>query len=492
MSASRRQAVVLLYPNPYGIGERRVATIVNMPLALLCLSAFMEKHGIAVRVIDTRAEDFREYDYANALYVGITTLTGGMISNGLQIARYIRDQQPDLPIVWGGVHPSSLPTQTVQHRLVDAVCVGEGESVAVELARALMDGRGIEGIPGLVTKASALETRSWLHLDEIPPLPYEKLKLERYRGGTFFEFPTSRGCPHRCIFCYNQAFNMDPVRGRPSFRAQSSGYVIEQLEKVARTYPMREAGFVEDNFFAKRSRVEEIAAGIVRKGLKFRWFANGVASYFRAYDDGFMALLRKSGCFRIDIGGESGSPVILDKVSKGTVPDDIVASAIKCHKNGIVPSYSFIVGWPDETDEERAMTFGLIDRLVREVPQVWINGIFVITPFPGTSYLAEAVQRGFVPPSDFDGWADYVFAVDTERYIPWHAKNTRDSLMMIARMSKTDFLEGSRSRPFNGRLRNIAFRLMSCDARIRWRFRLLRFPYEWKIWDWALRKHQKF
>ncbi|MBI4406184.1 MAG: B12-binding domain-containing radical SAM protein [Deltaproteobacteria bacterium] len=491
LNCSKRE-VVFLYPNPYGVGIRRLTTINNMPLALLCLSAFLEKHGIPTRIIDTRAEDFRSYDYAKALYVGITVLTGGMIKNGLELARYVRNTRPDLPIVWGGVHPSSLPVQTVEHPLIDAVCVGEGERVALKLAQNLMSGGKMEDIAGIVTKSSGLHKQPWLNMDEIPALPYDKLNLPLYKSSTYFEFPTSRGCPHQCIFCYNQAFNKDSTLNQPSFRMQSSLHVLDQLERVAHQYPVSTVGFIEDNFFAKRSRVSEIAEGIVRKGLKFSWFANGVASYFRNYDDEFMCLLRKSGCFRIDIGGESGSPKILKKVGKGTVPEDIIHSAIKCAKNGIRCSYSFIIGWPDETDEDRDMTLAMIDRLAREAPQMWINAIYVITAFPGTAYLDEAIQKGFSPPDNLEGWAEYLFAVDAEKQTPWHDKKKRETLMTIARLSKTDFLQNSYSRPFNGRLKNIAFRLMSYDAKLRWRFRFFGFPYEWKIWDSVFRKNQKF
>lgn len=491
MGAITKKEIVLLYPNPYGIGERRLSTIMNMPLSIMSLSAYLEKHGFPVRFIDTRAEDFRKYDYGNALFAGITTLTGGMIRNGLDIAGFIRRKQPELPIIWGGVHPSSLPAQTLESPLVDAVCVGEGEMVALDVARALLDGGDLQGIPGLLTESSELQKRPWMNLDDIPPLPYEKLMLDRYQDG-FFEFPTSRGCPHRCIFCYNQAFNRDPGTGRPSYRAQSAEYVVEQLERVARTYPMQRAGFVEDNFFAKKSRVAKIAEGIVRKGLKFRWFTNGVASYFRAYDDDFLTLLRRSGCFRIDIGGESGSPMLLDRVSKGTIQEDIVNSAVKCARNGITPSYSFIIGWPDEDDDDLEMTLALIDRLNREVPTMWINGVCVITPFPGTTYLEEAVQRGVVPPDSLEGWSEHLFASGARTSIPWHDSAKRDRLMTIARLSKTDFLKGNHSRPHNGWLKNVAYRLMSIDAKLRWKMRFFRAPYEWKLLDWALRKRQKF
>ena len=485
---------MFVYPNPYGIGERRLASIMNMPLAFLSLSAFLEKHGIRARVIDSRAEDYRTYDFDNALFVGITALTGGMIRNGLDICRHVRGRRPDLPLVWGGPHASSLPAQTVEHPLVDAVCVGEGEPVALELARCLEGGRRIEdlkGIPGLLTKTTTLEPRGWMDLDEIPPLPYDKLDLDRYKRRTFFEFPTSRGCPHRCIFCYNQAFNRDPGTGRPSFRMQSSAHVLDQLERVAGRFPMREGGFVEDNFFASKRRVVEIAEGIVRRGIVFSWFTNGVASYFRSYDDDFLALLRRSGCARIDIGGESGSPAILERICKGTVPEDILNSARRCARNDIIPSYSFIIGWPDETDDDLERTLSLIDQLAREVPRTWINGVFVITPFPGTEYLDEAVARGFVPPKDLEGWGEHLFAVDTSRYTPWHDRGRRDELMVIARLSKTDFLGGS-TKPFRSRLRNTVYRAMSADARFRWRRRFFGVPYEWKLWDWAFRRQQKF
>lgn len=488
-----KKEVVFVYPNPYSFGERRIANILNMPVAYLVLSGFLEKHGIPCRIIDTRAEDYRSYDYSNALFLGMTALTGAMIGNGLDIADHVRKQNPDLPIIWGGPHPSSLPAETLEHPLVDAVCIGEGEPVVLPLAQALLEGKSIDGIPGLLTSTSSLKRAAWMDLNEIPPLPYEKLKLERYQNGSFFEFATSRGCPHRCVFCYNLAFNRDPDTGNPSYRFQSAEHAVEQLEIVCKKHKMQMAGFVDDNLFGRRQRPLEIAQGIIKKGLDFRWFANCVASYFRGFDDAYMRALKDAGCFRLDIGGESGSPDILNMVGKGTRPSDLLNSAKKCHKVGIVPSYSFIIGWPDETDEDLEMTLSVIDQLAREVPCVWINGVYVITPFPGTPYLDIAVEGGFVPPGSLQGWADQKFAVETEKYIPWHSRQKRDRLNAIARFSKTDFLPGKAYRnPYTGWVKNVAHRLMSIDARTRWKNRSFGHTYEWKAWDWLLRTRNKF
>lgn len=485
--------VLFLYPNPYNVGEQRMNNILNMPGAFLALSAFLEKNGIPTRIIDTRAEDFRDYDLSKALFVGITCLTGAMIKNGLDLARYVRDRFPDLPIIWGGAHPSSLPLETIKHPLVDAVCVGEGEYTVLELAEKLVAGESIDEIQGLLTKNNSLTLRPLMDMNELPPLPYHKLKLEKYKNSTFFEFGTSRGCPHDCIFCYNHAINRDYKTNRAQTRIQSSSYVLDQIDQVAKKYPIEVAGFVDDNFFMSRKRVQEIAQGIVDRGYHFKWFANGVASYFKAYSDELMALMKQSGCFRIDIGGESGSQKLLNRIAKGTKVDDIVESAKKCAKHGIIPSYSFIIGWPDETDEDMEMTLSLIDRLHEEIPTVWINGLYVITPFPGTPYMEEAIRGGVRIPTDLEGWGHYLFAVDVKHNIPWHNLRRRHKIMLYARLSKMSYRPGKKvDSPYKHNFfKHWAYVFMSYDARFRWKYRFTAFALEWKLWDWLFRRYNK-
>ena len=129
MPDSAKKKVILIYP-------RTLWDIVNvttrLPLAALYIGTVLKEHGYPVQVIDQRVDDnwpdtLRQALRDPPLWVGVSSMTGRQIHWGLEASRIVRETHPQTPIVWGGVHPTILPDQTLAHPLVDLVAVGEGE-----------------------------------------------------------------------------------------------------------------------------------------------------------------------------------------------------------------------------------------------------------------------------------------------------------------------------------------------------------------------------
>jgi hypothetical protein len=55
------------------------------------------------------------------LRFGLSLLTGPMIDQPIAAARQVKRSRPDLPVIFGGWHPSLLPAQTLGEQYVDAV-----------------------------------------------------------------------------------------------------------------------------------------------------------------------------------------------------------------------------------------------------------------------------------------------------------------------------------------------------------------------------------
>ncbi len=101
----------------------------------------------------------------------------------------------------GGVHPSFLPTESLQH--ADAVVVGEAEYVMPKVLSDLKAGT-LKGI----YKADRLHS-----LENLPLPRYDLLKKNRYVNKNFVQ--TSRGCHHACTFCAEHMMNGLRFRYRP-------------------------------------------------------------------------------------------------------------------------------------------------------------------------------------------------------------------------------------------------------------------------------------
>jgi len=136
------------------------------PLNLLFLASVLEKHGFHVNIVDQRLKknhkelinDFLDED---TIFVGITSMTGNQILQGLEIAKFVRDLRPELPLVWGGVHPTLLSEQTMEDPLVDIIVKGEGESTIVELAQSLSEKKELSSVRGILFKKDGVTVETY-------------------------------------------------------------------------------------------------------------------------------------------------------------------------------------------------------------------------------------------------------------------------------------------------------------------------------------------
>ena len=101
-----------------------------MPLGLLAVGSALDPVKYDVRIFDARIESkaaSKVMDEAEeAACVGITVFSGAPIASALKLSRQLKNRFRDLPIVWGGWHPSILPEQCVASGAVDAVIIGQG------------------------------------------------------------------------------------------------------------------------------------------------------------------------------------------------------------------------------------------------------------------------------------------------------------------------------------------------------------------------------
>ena len=140
-------------------------------------------------------------------------------------------------------------------------------------------------------------------------LPYELLGKAFY-DPTTIPVHTSRGCPHRCSFCYSPAFN------KRRYRAKSAERVVKEVEYLNKKYKIRNFDFgAEDEFFIDIQRAYEIFQSIIQKGLKIRWSTfcrfDTFDRAYKKFGQEFIDLMKNSGCYYISFGAESGSTEII-------------------------------------------------------------------------------------------------------------------------------------------------------------------------------------
>ena len=89
--------------------------------------------------------------------------------------------------------------------------------------------------------------------------------------------------------------------------------------------------------------------------------------------------MAEANCYEIAVGVESGSPKVLKQIGKGTTVEKIKKSVEWAKKAGILVRGYFILGMPDETEEDIRLTARLAEELDLDE-----YGFTILCPYPGT------------------------------------------------------------------------------------------------------------
>ena len=367
----------------------------EIPLGLLSASVFLcEEYD--VKIIDTRTE--RNWKAAvlhelskQPLFVGVTCMIGKPISCALEISRFVKEKS-DIPVVWGGPGPTALPEASIQHALIDAVVIGEGEYTLKEYADALRNNKSFKGLQGLWYKENGLivrnEGRPFCDLNELPQIPYHLVEIDHYKvlrqGIPFISMETSRGCPYNCKFCCNSHIN------KHKWRAMTAEKALDCIEYAFKHLGVRGLYFCDDNFFVDMERLRAIFNGLLTRNLTIKYELQGarVDSLDRLTDDD-VQLLADSGCQKLAIGMESGSQKVLDSINKRYKVEQVIRVNQRFRNHDIVMAYNIIAGFPDESPDDLRATINIMLQLLKENRHAQNTGISCLLIHPSTQLFDE-------------------------------------------------------------------------------------------------------
>lgn len=381
-----------------------------LPFSILYVGTALEKAGydVILRHIKPEQMDLTidEICDVQPLMTGFSVLTGLPTLRSSVMSKKIKERIDNIPVVWGGVHPSLLPEQCVSEEYIDFVVIGEGEASSVELADALSNKKDVSGIQGLAFKDRSgkvcVNERAKLHTNlEQYPIDFDLIDMEMYISEEvvlFKDKPTrvrsigycaSRGCPHSCGFCYNLKFN------QRRWRAPSSAFIINDILRLKEKYGITKVHFWDDNFFVDRDRAYTILKGIdMISGLELRvdYITDDIARQLRDLKVVFLIF-----------GVESGSNRLLRLMNKGFDTGQVIKVSKILGDLHIDTLYSAIFGLPTETEDEFNATIDLLLKIKKNHKEAsFTAGMYL--PYPGTDMYELAVKEGFCPPSSTADW----------------------------------------------------------------------------------------
>ena len=388
------------------------------PLALLSVSAML-KDDFDVHIVDERFDKDWERQVRDilrereVLMVGATACTGFEISGALDFSRLVRETSPDVPIVWGGWHASTVPEDTVRSPYVDVVVRGQGEWTARELADRLDSGsRDFTGIDGLTyqTKDGGIVSnpdRKLHKANDLPEIDFSMVDGNRYLkflDGTPARlfYLSSLGCPFSCSFCtiasvYRQHWSSkDPDR------------VVREIRYFVDNFGIDTVEFDGTIFFANSKWAKSVLESLIDSGMKLRYVTATRADIILKWNDEMKDVIKRSGFKAIGVGAESGSQHVLDLIDKRITPKEIVDSLYVLKELDIDAAYTFMFGIPGETVSDSLETLDVMAQLKEIMPQCRIAGFFY-HPFPGSKTYTEYKELYNLPDLTLEQWANYSF-----------------------------------------------------------------------------------
>lgn len=366
------------------------------PVGLLYIGASLRKAGHTVSFVDgsfcSHREVLEETLRQNPRLVGIYGNTP-LWRKTIRTLEDLKKSSPELTVAVGGPMPMAWKKRCYEDSpRMDLVCTCEGEDALPEVAAALESGASLATIPGILYREAGGEVREnparpvIADLDALPFPAWDLLgDLRRYRAtpGTYRQEPvgcvfSSRGCLNRCIFC----FQYGPRR----IRYRAAEKVVEEIRQLVSCYGVREIRFLDDNFTGDKARAFQLC-GLMKKEVP------GVTWYISDRVDGadpeLYREMRRSGCWAVLFGAESGLQKNLDTLKKGVTVEQIVHAVKTAKRAGLKVYTPFIFGIPGETFADGLKTIAFARRL----DPYYVN-FHTITPYPGTVLYRQAERYG--------------------------------------------------------------------------------------------------
>jgi len=330
------------------------------PLGLLYLGAVLEQDGHKVELIDCYAEKISREKLENYLkssdVVGMSVLGDDYIASA-NIAKMIKEINPDIPLIIGGPHCTFYKERAL-HDITNAdVCVtGEGEHVILDLVKYLQGNKKLEDIHGIYYRDNGIiksgkPLKVTEDLDKIP-FPARHL-VDKYDYGGFpfgYELKkkvtsiiTSRGCPFRCRFCARYSNFIEEW----GYRKRSAENVVKEIQELDEKY--RSVWIVDDNFLADSKRAHEIFDKLIETGTNIEFLIEGART--DSADRELYKKMKKAGVTFISYGIESGNQDVLDFYNKKATLNNIRETVNLAREMGFFLSASFILGAPIETKQ---------------------------------------------------------------------------------------------------------------------------------------------
>ncbi len=379
------------------------------PLGVLYLGSALEDAGHYAEIIDfyIDKDPYSAIDqsihHSDAIGLSVDNIS---FSESAQIAQYIKNKDPHLPVIIGGPHCTLNPEQSLANIPAADISVnGDGEYALVDIAKSLEGTHPLNEIPGVVyrknsTIAYGKPTKPIENLDSLPfPARHLVKKYEYGKSSKLFMYKprmtsltTTRGCPYRCRYCTRRAFTHHRYRQRSveNVLAEFHSIIEQGYESVM---------ISDDIFLAHQKRAHIILDKLIEMDTTLDLFIGGDRA--DVTDRTLYEKMKRAGVKYLSLGLISGNQDTLDFYKKQTTVEQIRRGVLLCDELGFFIYGNFILGAPFEDRSHFNNTIKFVCSLpldsVRFHPTAYRQG---------SDLWQELFSQGKIQGDDYEIYAD--------------------------------------------------------------------------------------
>ena len=412
---------LLLINPPYLATTTRWGVGHQVPLGLLAVGGPLVDAGHRVALLDAEAErlDLGIVAARAAAFAPDAILTGHAGSTAahptvVTMAARLRAALPDVPIVYGGVHPTYHAADILAEcPAIDVIVRGEGEATMVALAAALAGGAALAGVRGIAFREGGTAR---LTAPSVPITDLDACRVgweliedwDRYRCwglGRAAVVQLSRGCPHQCSYCGQRGFWT-----RQRYRTPER--VADEIAWLHDARGVRFVDLADENPTTSPKTFRRFLEALAARNVDVKLFAT-IRADDVVRDAALLPLWRRAGMECVLMGMETTDAATLARIRKGSSTARDLQAIRLLREHGILSMMGHIVGFEEETDADHRAAL----RQILHYDPDFLNAMYV-TPHRWTPFYGQSAARGVVE-GDLSRW-DYRHQVlATRRMPPW-------------------------------------------------------------------------
>ncbi|MEI6126107.1 MAG: radical SAM protein [Pseudomonadota bacterium] len=306
----------------------------------------------------------------------------------------------DVPIVFGGVHPTSVPEYVLKYSSADYVIMGEGEGALVDLADNITNTVVCKTIPNVCTKDGDTiiqnDVRPLIEDLDVLPFPDKEIfyeKLPHIRDG--YISLSSRGCVNKCTFCNNSLYKDKIYAGKGKFfRRRSAQNVLTELIAAKKKYKYQAVHFWDEIFISDRKWLFEFLEGY-RKEINLPFTC---CIHVNFIDDEVADLLKKSNCWQAIMGVQSLNEELKRTILNRRETNEKVKNAIAVlRKRGILAICENMLGLPTQTEDD-------VVEMLKFYNETRPNrlSVYFLRYYPRTRIIDIALEQKMLTPENVE------------------------------------------------------------------------------------------